>query len=84
MTSDVWKYVVEVNSSEMQPEGNLSFYGMSFAPAFFPIGYGSLVSVISFYGFSIWLWFRYRLKTLFRALISAGGSRVAIAPDHSK
>ncbi|KAL5072120.1 hypothetical protein RYX36_023007 [Vicia faba] len=25
LTSDVWKYVVEVNSSEMQPEGNLSF-----------------------------------------------------------
>ncbi|RZC25354.1 hypothetical protein D0Y65_004167, partial [Glycine soja] len=25
LTSDVWKYVVEVNSSEMQPKGNLSF-----------------------------------------------------------
>ncbi|KAK7322040.1 hypothetical protein VNO80_35225 [Phaseolus coccineus] len=25
LTSYVWKYVVEVNSSEMQPEGNLSF-----------------------------------------------------------
>ncbi|CAL5185179.1 unnamed protein product [Lathyrus oleraceus] len=72
----------------MQPEGNLSFdpglVCLYFAPAFFPIGYGSIVSVISFYGFSIWLWFRYRLNTFFRALISAGGSRVAIAPDHSK
>ncbi|RZB52060.1 hypothetical protein D0Y65_048471 [Glycine soja] len=47
LTSDVWKYVVEVNSSEMQPEGNLSFDPVC-----------------------IWLWFRYRLKTFFRALIS--------------
>ncbi|KAG5098191.1 hypothetical protein JHK82_048045 [Glycine max] len=43
LTSDVWKYVVEVNSSEMQPEGNLSFD---------PVWYVFCANFLSY-----WLWF---------------------------
>ncbi|KAK7235885.1 hypothetical protein RIF29_45980 [Crotalaria pallida] len=78
-------FVSEVNSLLVFTFGHQESRTDSLALlSFFPIGYGSLVSVISFYGFSIWLWLRYRLKTFFRALISAGGSRVVIAPDHPK
>lgn len=45
--------MVEVNSSEMQPEGNLSFDPVwyVFLLRQLSFGYGSLVSVISFDGF---------------------------------